>query len=145
MKVSIASDHRGIKRKKEIIIFLKKQNIEVVDLGPNSEESVDYPIYAFKVCDSINNKESDLGILLCGTGIGMSIAANKVSGIRCAKVNNVHDTVLTREHNNANVIALSANDALFKTKKIVNAFINTSFSNDERHIRRIEMLEKHDN
>lgn len=145
MKVSIASDHRGIKRKKEIIIFLKKQNIEVVDLGPNSEESVDYPIYAFKVCDSINNKESDLGILLCGTGIGMSIAANKVNGIRCAKVNNVHDTVLTREHNNANVIALSANDALFKTKKIVNAFINTSFSNDERHIRRIEMLEKHDN
>ena len=91
------------------------------------------------------NKESDLGILLCGTGIGMSIAANKVNGIRCAKVNNVHDTVLTREHNNANVIALSANDTLFKTKKIVNAFINTSFSNDERHIRRIEMLEKHDN
>ena len=145
MRVSIASDHRGIKRKKEIIIFLKKQNIEVIDLGPNSEESVDYPIYAFKVCDSINNKESDLGILLCGTGIGMSIAANKVKGIRCAKVNNVYDTILTREHNNANVIALSANDSLFKTKKIVNAFINTSFSNDERHIRRIEMLEKHDN
>ena len=81
---------------------------------------------------------------MCGTGIGMSIAANKVKGIRCAKVTNVNDTVLTRQHNNANVIALSANESLFKTKKIVNAFIDTEFSNDERHIRRIEMIENHD-
>ena len=145
MKISIASDHRGIKRKEEIINYLKKQNIEILDLGPNSEESVDYPVYAFKVCESINKHETDLGILLCGTGIGMSIAANKVKGIRCAKVTNVHDTVLTREHNNANVIALSANESLLKTKKIVNAFVNTKFSNDKRHIRRIEMLENYDN
>ena len=144
MKIVIASDHRGIKRKEEIINHLKKRNIEVEDLGPNTEESVDYPVYAFKLCNEICNKNADLGILLCGTGIGMSIAANKVKGIRCAKVTNVNDTVLTRQHNNANVIALSANESLFKTKKIVNAFIDTEFSNDERHIRRIEMIENHD-
>ena len=144
MKIVIASDHRGIKRKEEIINHLKKRNIEVEDLGPNTEESVDYPVYAFKLCNEICNENADLGILLCGTGIGMSIAANKVKGIRCAKVTNVNDTVLTRQHNNANVIALSANESLFKTKKIVNAFIDTKFSNDERHIRRIEMLENHD-
>lgn len=144
MKIVIASDHRGIKRKHEIIEYLNKKNIEIVDLGPNDDNSVDYPIYAFKVCDEICNKNADLGILLCGTGIGMSIAANKVKGIRCAKVTNVNDTILTRQHNNANVIALSSNESLFKTKKIVNAFINTEFSNDERHIRRIEMLDNHD-
>lgn len=144
MKIVIASDHRGIKRKEELINHLKKRNIEVEDLGPNTEESVDYPVYAFKLCNEICNKNADLGILLCGTGIGMSIAANKVKGIRCAKVTNVNDTVLTRKHNNANVIALSSNESLFKTKKIVNAFIDTEFSNDERHIRRIEMLENHD-
>lgn len=144
MKIVIASDHRGIKRKEEIINHLKKRNIDVEDLGPNTEESVDYPVYAFKLCNEICNKNADLGILLCGTGIGMSIAANKVKGIRCAKVTNVNDTVLTRQHNNANVIALSSTESLFKTKKIVNAFIDTEFSNDERHIRRIEMLENHD-
>lgn len=144
MKIVIASDHRGIKRKQEIIMHLNKINVEVVDLGPNSEEPVDYPVYAFKLCDEITNKNADLGILLCGTGIGMSIAANKVKGIRCAKVTNVNDTILTRQHNNANVIALSSNESLFKTKKIVKAFIDTEFSNDERHIRRIEMLENHD-
>lgn len=145
MKLVIASDHRGIKRKKEIIDFLRKNNIEVIDLGPNTEESVDYPIYAFKLCNEIRNNNAELGILLCGTGIGMSIAANKVKGIRCAKVTNVNDTILTRQHNNANVIALSSSESLFKTKKIVDAFVKTEFSNDERHIRRIEMLENYDN
>lgn len=145
MKLVIASDHRGIKRKKEIIDYLRKNNIEVIDLGPNTEESVDYPIYAFKLCNEICNNNAELGILLCGTGIGMSIAANKVKGIRCAKVTNVNDTILTRQHNNANVIALSSSESLFKTKKIVDAFVKTEFSNDERHIRRIEMLESYDN
>lgn len=145
MKLVIASDHRGIKRKKEIIDYLRKNNIEVIDLGPNTEESVDYPIYAFKLCNEICNNNAELGILLCGTGIGMSIAANKVKGIRCAKVTNVNDTILTRQHNNANVIALSSSESLFKTKKIVDAFVKTEFSNDERHIRRIEMLENYDN
>jgi ribose 5-phosphate isomerase B len=145
MKLVIASDHRGIKRKKEIIDYLRKNNIEVIDLGPNTEESVDYPIYAFKLCNEICNNNAELGILLCGTGIGMSIAANKVKGIRCAKVTNVNDTILTRQHNNANVIALSSSESLFKTKKIIDAFVKTEFSNDERHIRRIEMLENYDN
>ena len=144
MKVSIATDHNGVVEKQELINFLYELNVSVLDCSTNNTPTDDYPDFAEVVAKNVATNQSDLGILLCGTGIGMSIAANKVKGIRCAKVTNVNDTVLTRQHNNANVIALSSNESLFKTKKIVNAFIDTEFSNDERHIRRIEMLENHD-
>lgn len=142
--IAIGCDHAGYDMKTGIIKFLEDKGIEVIDCGCDGSPC-DYPVIAKKVCENITCGKADKGILICGTGIGMSIAANKVKGIRCAKVTNVHDTILTREHNNANVIALSANESLFKTKKIVNAFINTNFSNDERHVRRIEMMEKNDN
>ena len=140
MRVSIASDHRGIKRKEEIINFLKKQNIDVVDLGPNSEESVDYPVYAFKVCDSINNKESDLGILLCGTGIGMSIAANKVKGIRAAHCTDYFSAKYTRLHNDANVLCLGERiTGAGLALELVKIFLETEFEGG-RHATRIAKI-----
>ena len=145
MKIAIACDHKAVSKKNIIIDYLKKQKYEVADMGTMSTESVDYPVYAFSVAESISNKNNDLGILLCGTGIGMSIAANKVKGIRCAKVNNANEAKLTREHNDANIIALSSvidDDIIID---IVKTFIDTNFSNDERHNRRIEMIDNYDN
>lgn len=138
MKIAIASDHRGVLRKKELIDHLKEN--EVIDFGPETEESVDYPIYAFKVGEAIRDGKADLGILLCGSGIGMSIACNKVKKVRCAKVDNVEDAKITRIDNNSNVIALSAKKDKEELEQIVDAFINEPFSNSERHARRIEMI-----
>ena len=145
MKIAIACDHKAVTKKNIIIKYLEEQKYDVKDMGTMSSESVDYPVYAFKVAESVSNKNNDLGILLCGTGIGMSIAANKVKGIRCAKVNDVNEAKLTREHNDANIIALYStidDDALIN---IVSAFVETNFSNDERHNRRIEMIDNYDN
>lgn len=141
MKVCIGNDHRGVKRKNDIINYLEKKGYEIINVGTDSSDSIDYPTIAFPLCKKVVSNEADLGILLCGTGIGMSIAANKVKGIRCAKVDNVHDATLTREHNNANVIALSSEISFRKTKKILDAFLTTDFSNDERHVRRLKMIE----
>lgn len=141
MRVCIGNDHRGVKRKNAIVKYLESNGYEVINMGADSEESIDYPTIAFPLCKKIVDKEADLGILLCGTGIGMSIAANKVKGIRCAKVDNVHDAVLTKEHNNANVMALSSEISFRKTKKLIDAFLTTEFSNDERHVRRLKMIE----
>ena len=107
MKLAIATDHNGVKEKKEIMSFLINKGYEVFDLSPDNNPSDDYPDYASRVCTKVLNNEADLGILMCGTGIGMSIAANKFKGIRCAKVSNDTEAVIAREHNNDNVIALS--------------------------------------
>ena len=107
MKIAIANDHNGINIKTMLKKYLEELGYEVLDFGSNTSESVDYPNYAFKVGKSVASKESDLGILICGTGIGMSIACNKVKGVRCAKVSNLEESILSRQHNNANVIALS--------------------------------------
>ena len=143
MKILIANDHRGIKLKKELIEYLTKKNYSVENLGTNKEESVDYPVLAFKLSKKIKDNKN-LGILICGTGIGMSIAANKVKGIRCAKVCNSKEAKFSRLHNNANVIAISAGLPLFKVKRIVKNFIETSYSNEERHQRRIDMISKYE-
>ena len=140
MKIGIASDHRGYKMKQELIKYLNSKGFEVVDYGTNSLESVDHPIFAFELCENIG-KSLEKGILICGTGIGMSIAANKVKGIRCAKVSTIEEAKLSREHNDANVIALSANVSLFKLKKIINTFMNTSFLNEEKYIKRNKMVD----
>src|SRR5574344_1458357 len=108
MKIGIASDHRGYQRKEQLKNYFIKNGSELVDYGTNSNESVDYPNYGFKIGHAINESEINLGILLCGTGIGMSIAANKVKNIRCAKVDNMNDAYYARIHNNANVIALNS-------------------------------------
>ena len=142
MKIGIGNDHRGVKLKEKIMKYLHDNGITCINYGTDSEESTDYVDYAVKVGNAINNKEIDLGILICGTGIGMSIAANKIKGIRCARVVNVNETVLAREHNMANVIALSENTPDYEN--IVKTFINTESSDLEKHKRRINKIKEYE-
>jgi RpiB/LacA/LacB family sugar-phosphate isomerase len=140
MKISIGADHKGVLHKKAIIDYLEKQNFVVFNEGPDSEESVDYPDYAKVVARKVASKEVDFGILVCYTGIGMSIAANKVKGVRASLVGIVEDAILTREHNNSNVLCLSAkNTTVEDTIKIVDAYLKTSFTAG-RHSNRVEKI-----
>lgn len=143
MKIAIANDHNGVEIKNMLKNYMVELGHEVIDFGSNKNESVDYPEYAFKVGKSVATKETDLGILICGTGIGMSIACNKVKGVRCAKVSNVEEAILTKQHNNANVMALSSKCSDVELKNMVKAFIETSFSNEERHIRRNGLMDNY--
>lgn len=140
MKIAISNDHRGYKTKLKLIKYLTKKGHQVLDLGCMSESSVDYPIYAIDLGEKIVEGEADLGIVICGTGIGVSIACNKVAGIRCAKPSNANEAKLAKLHNDANVLALSAESPLFKTLDIVDAFIKTEFSNELRHQNRIDYI-----
>lgn len=142
MKIGIAADHHGIKAKNNIKKYLERLGHELIDFGPESNESVDYPEYAFKVGNALK-EEIELGILICGTGIGMSIAANKVNGVRCALVHNIKEAKLAKEHNNANCIALSSSLSMIRIKDILDVFVNTKFSNIERHQRRVDMIDNY--
>lgn len=106
MRVAIASDHGGVNIRKEIISLMEELNIEYVDLGCECSTSVDYPDYAIPVANMVANGEVDRGILICGTGIGMSITANKVQGVRCALVHDLFSAKVTREHNDSNILAM---------------------------------------
>ncbi len=141
MKIGIANDHKGFKLKQEITEYLKKDH-EIVDFGSDEEKS-DYPIYAFKLSEAVSKKDVELGIVICGTGIGVSIACNKVIGIRCAKVCSKDDAYFAKNHNDANIIAISSE--LNDFKSIIETFINTNFSNEERHIKRIKMIDEYKN
>ena len=138
MKIGIANDHRGVNLKKKIMNYLHEKNISCVDYGTNTEESCDYVDYAVKLSDAVKDRKVDLGILICGTGIGMSIAANKVDGIRCARVVNSDEARLSREHNMANMMAIGENTE--NVYDVVNAFINTKESTEERHLRRVNKI-----
>lgn len=142
MKVSIATDHNGVVEKQELINFLYELNVSVLDCSTNNTPTDDYPDFAEVVAKNVAANQSDLGILLCGTGIGMSIAANKVKGIRCAKVSSVDEARLSKEHNNANIIALSYKENMDVLKEMIKTFIETPFSNEERHARRVEKINK---
>ena len=142
MNIGISSDHGGFKLKEKLIKYLRGKGCNVIDYGTDSTESCDYPDYAYKLCKGINNKEVDLGIAICKTGIGMSIACNKIKNIRCAKVSDCIEAKMCRLHNDANIIALSASIVTFEAKDIVDAFITTKFSNEERHINRINKITK---
>ncbi len=144
MKLAIASDHAGYSLKNSIIKKMEKENIELVDLGTNNEDSVDYPDYAFKLGEKVVSKEVDFGIAICGSGIGISIACNKVKGIRCARVTNVKDCYYTRNDNNSNIIALSGKISVGKALKLIKKFIETPSSQEERHIRRINKIEEYE-
>ncbi len=141
-KICIATDHHGIKTKDKVIKYLTKKNYEVIDMGPNSEEPVDYPIYAKKVGYAVLNGEADYGILICNTGIGMSIACNRIKGVRCAHVCSTYDAKMTRLDNDANVIAFSSRLRYYKIYDILDTFFTTKASNEERHVRRRRMLDE---
>ena len=145
MVVGIANDHGGVKVKQELLLYLKNLGYEVINYGTDTEDAVDYPIYAFKVGEAIKNHEIEAGILICKSGIGMSIAANKVKGVRCAKIETKEDAIVTREHNHSNVIALSARTDILTIKEIVKSFLETAYSNEERHVRRVYMIDNYDN
>lgn len=141
MRVGIASDHRGIDIKENLLEYLKNKDYEVVDYGSNLKESVDYPDYAFLLAKKVVSGEVDRGILICGTGIGMVIAANKVKGARCAKVDNLMEAELARTHNDANMISLSSYMNVSKMKEVLDVFLTTDFSNEERHLRRVKKID----
>lgn len=139
--IAIGCDHGGYDLKLEIIKYLEKKGFEYKDFGCNGE-SVDYPIIAKKVGQAILDGECEKGILICGTGIGISIAANKMKGIRCALCGDCFSAEATRLHNDSNIVALGGRVTGPELGvKIVDTFLNTPFSGDERHVRRISMIE----
>ena len=141
-KISIGCDHAGFEVKEMILNLLNEMGYEMIDFGTNSSESVDYTIYGIKVGESVASKQVDRGIVVCGSGIGISIAANKVTGVRAALCSTVEHAVLSRKHNNANVLAIGArltNNQ--EIKEIVINWLNTSFEGG-RHQERINLIEK---
>ncbi len=137
MKLGIASDHRGYKLKEQLKELL---NYPVLDFGTDSETSTDYPDYAEALCHAIMDKQVDMGIAICGSGIGISIACNKVNGIRCAKVSNIEEVVATRNDNDANVIAFGEKMPLEKAVQLIETFVETPCSMEEKHVRRRNKL-----
>lgn len=145
LKVAIASDHGGFELKQEIINLLVELGIEHQDFGPFTDEnSVDYPDYAFIVGEKVVDNKFDRGILICGTGVGISIAANKVKGIRCALVHDVFTAKATREHNNSNILAMGGRViGVEHAKMIVSTWLGTEFEGN-RHISRLEKISNYE-
>ncbi len=145
MKIAIGSDHGGLRLKKEVIKHLEKKNIEVRDYGTYTEDSCDYPDFAEKVAEAVVAKEYDYGILICGTGIGISISANKIPGIRAALCSDTFSAHATREHNNANILAMG--ERVVGTGlalDIVDAFLGSTFEGGrhENRVNKIMEIEK---
>ena len=140
MRIALSSDHAGVELKALIIRELDDREFDYHDFGPSTDSPVDYPDYAARVAESVSSGQFDRGILICGTGVGMAIAANKVPGIRAAQVTNSDGARLSREHNNANVLTLGARTTpVIEALKIVDAFLETPFSGG-RHQRRIDKI-----
>ncbi|PWL75444.1 MAG: ribose 5-phosphate isomerase B [Clostridiales bacterium] len=140
--IAIGSDHGGFELKKKLMEHLSERGLEYKDFGTYSSASCDYPVYAKAVANAVASGECDRGIIICGTGIGVSITANKVRGIRAALCGDCFSAEATRQHNDANVLCMGARvvgEGL--ALKIADTFLDTPFSNDERHIRRISMIE----
>lgn len=144
MKIGLISDHRGYKLKEKLVRELPKKNYEVVDYGTNSEESVDYPDFAFLLGKKVVDNEVDYGIALCGSGIGMTIACNKVKGIRCGNITNKKEVQVARNDDNINIIALNENTLLEDALEIIDTFTTTEFSKIERYQRREEKIKKYE-
>lgn len=143
MKIGIANDHRAYDVKERLKLLL--DDYEIVDFGSFSSESVDFPKYAFTLATAVSKGEVDLGIAMCGTGIGFSIACNKVKGVRCAKVNSKEEAKLAKEHNNANILAFGANYFDEKQiKEMIDTFINSTFNTDPKYKIRNEQIKKYE-
>lgn len=141
--IAIGNDHAGVELKKEVMAFLQQKGYEVKDFGCYDTNSVDYPDYAHAVAHAVADGEAEKGIVICGTGIGVCMAANKVKGIRAALCHDVFSAEATRQHNDANVLTMGARVVgPGLALKIVETFVETPFSNDERHIRRINKIEE---
>lgn len=139
MIIGIANDHAAVSLKKEIAEHLRALGHEVVDFGTNTSAAVDYPVYGLKVAKAVANGECELGIAICGTGIGMSLAANKVKGIRCACCSEPYSAKLARQHNNANMLAFGARVVGPElAKMMVDAWLGAAF--EPRHQRRLDMI-----
>ena len=142
MKIAAASDHGGFALKEEVKKHLMERGIEVLDLGTYSEESVDYPVYGKACGEAVASGKADLGIVVCGTGIGISIAANKVKGIRCGLCTSVEMARLTKQHNNANMLALGGRTTeTGLAMEIVDTWLDTEFEGG-RHQRRVDLLDQ---
>ena len=145
MKISIGCDHSALELKNYLIDYLKGLGHEVLDRGTYTKESCDYTDYGYKVAKDIKDGVAERGIVICFTGIGVSIIANKVKGVRCALVMNKDAAQLTREHNDSNCLALSAKYlGEVYAKEIVDVWLNTEFSHNERHQRRIDKIAKYE-
>ena len=142
MKTAVASDHGGFALKEKVKEHLIEGGFDVEDLGTHSEESVDYPVYGKACGEAVASGKADLGVVVCGTGIGISIAANKVKGIRCGLCTSVEMAHLTKQHNNANILALGGRTTEPELAlKIVDEWLDTEFEGG-RHQRRVDMLEQ---
>lgn len=141
MKIAIGSDHGGFLLKEEIKSFLNKEKIDFIDYGCDSTESVDYPVYAKKVAKSVSENECDFGVLVCTTGVGMSIVANKQKNVRAVLCTSIDVSHMSREHNNCNVLCLGSKyTTIENAKEYIKTFINTPFAGG-RHLRRVNMFE----
>jgi ribose 5-phosphate isomerase B len=146
MRIAIGADHGGFRLKQELIRFIQSLGHEVDDRGAYGSESCDYPDFAAAVCNRVISGEADRGILICGTGIGMSIAANKIPGIRCALVHDTFSAKATREHNDSNVLALGERViGPGLAEEIVSIWLETEFSQGDRHCRRIDKVRELEN
>ena len=142
MLIAIASDHGGFELKEKVKEHLRERNVKFVDLGTNSTESVDYPVYGKACAEAVASGKAERGIVICGTGIGISMAANKVKGIRCGLCTSVEMAKLTRQHNNANMLAMGGRILETETAfAIVDAFLDTEFEGG-RHKRGTDMLDE---
>lgn len=140
--IAVGSDHAGYELKNQLMEHLKNRGYEVKDYGTYSEASCDYPDYAKQVANAVAGSEAEKGLLVCGTGIGMSIAANKVKGIRAAVLSDEFSAEATRSHNDANILCLGARVVDYaKAEKLLDIFLDTPFSAEEKHIRRISKIE----
>ena len=141
MKVAIGADHGGFELKEKVVDFLRRKAVNVKDYGTDSNESCDYNDVALEVAKAVRDQEVDRGILICGTGIGMCIQANKVDGIRAALVHDLFSAEATRLHNDSNILCMGGriigDEIAFA---ITNIWLNTEFSNEERHIRRVNKI-----
>ena len=145
MKIAIGCDHSAIELKKEIIKYLEELGHTVTDYGTHTTESVDYPVYGKKVADAVVSKECECGVLICGTGIGISLAANKVKGIRAAVCSEPYSAKLSKQHNNSNIIAFGARVVgVDLAKMIVKEWLDAEYEGG-RHARRVDLLTKIEN
>ena len=142
LKIYIGSDHRGVELKEKVIKYLKENELNVEDIGLENSPADDYPKFAFKLGEMVRDTKDSLGILICGSGVGMSIAANKVKGIRCVRAVSVDDAFKGKNHNGANVIALGSEVTtdFNLVKEIIDTFITTKAPCEERHLKRVQAI-----